>query len=80
MIPSEFDFQQFQAVIRKRLQLKSTQVMYIIFNNNRIYGAGNKLSFFNSFVIDKKMSYIYERERDIDGFLYVKYSAENYTG
>ncbi len=77
MIPNNFDFQQFQSIIRKRLQLKPSQVMYIMFKSNQIYGGGTLYLILS---LDRKMSFIYERERDEDGFLYLKYSGQEYTG
>ena len=41
LIPDDFDFQKLQQLIRKRLQLKENQVMYILFKSNKIYGGGN---------------------------------------
>jgi len=78
LIPDDFDFQQFQGVIRKRLQLKPTQVMYIMLRSSTIYGGGREIVF--KARIDKKISMIYEHEKDEDGFLYLKYSGQEYTG
>ena len=78
MIPSEFSFQQFQLVIRKRLKLKQTQVIYIVVKSNKTYSGG--IIYIEIVSVDKLMSYVYEREKDEDGFLYMKYSGQEYAG
>eukprot|EP00826_Nyctotherus_ovalis_P036292 TRINITY_DN3204_c0_g1_i3.p3 TRINITY_DN3204_c0_g1~~TRINITY_DN3204_c0_g1_i3.p3 ORF type:complete len:137 (+),score=45.63 TRINITY_DN3204_c0_g1_i3:113-523(+) len=68
LIPDEFNFQQLQGMVRKRLQLSPSQVIYLIFRSNRMYGG------------DRSVTTIYEEEKDADGFLYIKYSGQEYTG
>ena len=45
MIPDDFDFQQFQAVIRKRLQLKPKQVIFFLLKSSKIYGGGRSVKY-----------------------------------
>ena len=40
LIPEDFRFQQFQQVIRNRLQLNKEQTLYIFFKNNKLYSNG----------------------------------------
>eukprot|EP00826_Nyctotherus_ovalis_P041756 TRINITY_DN4247_c1_g1_i1.p1 TRINITY_DN4247_c1_g1~~TRINITY_DN4247_c1_g1_i1.p1 ORF type:complete len:147 (+),score=38.71 TRINITY_DN4247_c1_g1_i1:68-508(+) len=68
LVPDDFDFQRLQGMIRKRLELSSSQVMYLVFKSSRIYGG------------DRSMASIYEEEKDNDGFLYIKYCGQEYTG
>ncbi|CDW88108.1 gamma-aminobutyric acid receptor-associated 2 [Stylonychia lemnae] len=68
LIPGDFTFQQFQMVIRKRLQLPKTHSLYIFFHNNKLHAN------------EKSLSQIYSECKDHDGFLYCKYASENFTG
>jgi len=52
--------------------------MYIMLRSSTIYGGGREIVF--KARIDKKISMIYEHEKDEDGFLYLKYSGQEYTG
>eukprot|EP00831_Metopus_contortus_P017205 TRINITY_DN1724_c0_g1_i2.p2 TRINITY_DN1724_c0_g1~~TRINITY_DN1724_c0_g1_i2.p2 ORF type:complete len:120 (-),score=8.30 TRINITY_DN1724_c0_g1_i2:138-497(-) len=56
------------SLVRYRLQLPPTQVLYFLFPSNTIYQG------------DKSINEIYEREKDADGFLYIYYGGEEYAG
>ena len=58
---------QFVYVIRKRINLKSEQALFVLINNS--LQPSNKL-----------LEEIYEDCKDDDGFLYVIYSSENTFG
>ena len=68
LIPEDFDFAQCTTLIRKRLAIDSTSVIYVLFESGKLYSQ------------DKKLNYIYEKEKEQDGFLYLVYSMENFTG
>eukprot|EP00347_Sterkiella_histriomuscorum_P006782 403351453 len=68
LIPSDFSFQQFQLIIRKRLALPKTHSLYIFFQNNKLHAN------------EKSVSQIYHECKDVDGFLYCKYASENFSG
>ena len=40
LIPKEYTFQMFQAVIRKKLQLAKEDALYMYFENNKMYSNG----------------------------------------
>lgn len=67
LVPRDLTIGQFVYVIRKRLHMKSDQGLFIFINN--------ALPSTSSLV-----STIYEKEKDIDNFLYVKYSNESTFG
>ena len=67
LIPMNITVGQLLHIIRKRLQISEIQAIYIFFNN-RVFS--------NTTMIHT----IYETEKDDDGFLYVKYCAENTFG
>ncbi len=80
MIPIEFTFRQFQTVIRKKLSLPKTAAFYIFFSNNKLYANGKLFTQKSIINLEKSIKQIYEEARDQDGFLYCKYSSENFTG
>ena len=68
LVPEDFDFSQCMTIIRKRLQLQPAAIIYVLFESGKLYSQ------------DKKLKYIYEKEKDKDGFLYLIYSSENFAG
>lgn len=67
LVPNDLTIGQFIYVIRKRMQLKSEEALFL-FINNKIMSA--------SAIIGN----IYPQERDVDGFLYIQYAKENVFG
>ena len=67
MTPKSLTFGQFVFVVRKRLQLRSTEAIFLFTNNKMI----------NS---QETMFTTYEKEKDEDGFLYIIYDFENPFG
>ncbi len=68
---------QFQAIVRLKLKLQPAQVLYLVFPSGTIYSGGmNRVCD----PVEKLMAEIYDKERDADGFLYVRYGGEKYTG
>lgn len=67
LVPSDLTVGQFQFVIRKRINLKPEQAIFVFVNNSLPS-------------TEKLMTIVYEEHKDEDGFLYVKYSGENAFG
>jgi GABA(A) receptor-associated protein len=67
LVPGDLSFGQFIYVVRKRLQLDPDKALFMFVNN--ILVASSEL-----------MCEVYNKYRDIDGFLYVVYSGESTFG
>ena len=67
LVPNDLTLGQFTFTIRKTIELKKDQAMFL-FINNKILPVASLISS------------IYATEKDEDGFLYVKYSGENCFG
>ena len=67
LIPNDLTVGQFMYVIRKRIDIKSEQAIFV-FINNRVPPSGALLSS------------LYMSNKDVDGFLYIKYDSENVFG
>ena len=60
------------------MHLKPIEVLFFILPSGKIYGGGNECDSHN--LLDKTMLEIYDQEKDADGFLYLCYGGEKYTG
>ena len=67
LAPIDLTIGQFQYVIRKRMSLNKERAIFLFINNN-IHNTSQSLCF------------IYDNEKDEDGFLYIKYGFENTFG
>ena len=67
LVPNDMNLGQFIYVIRKRIQLESSEALFIMVNNS--LQPSNKL-----------IQEIYGNLKDEDGFLYIQYSSENTFG
>jgi GABA(A) receptor-associated protein len=67
LVPADLTVGQFVYVIRKRIKLSAEKAIYIFVNNVLPPTAAY-------------MSALYDEHKDEDGFLYIKYSGENYFG
>ena len=67
LVPKDMTMGQFIYVIRRRINLKSEQALFITVNNNLIASS-------------ESIDMIYEKNKDEDGFLYVTYTSENTFG
>ena len=67
LAPVDLTIGQFQYIIRKRMSLKKEKALFLFINNN-IHN------------ISQSLCYIYDNEKDEDGFLYIKYGFENTFG
>jgi len=67
LVPKELTLGQFIHVIRKRMNLKAEEAIFIFVSNN--------IPSSSSFVSD-----LYTRYKDPDGFLYMQYAKENVFG
>lgn len=67
IVPQNLTIGQFIYVIRKRLNIQSQYALYI---------------FINGFIppTSSLIMYLYETEKNLDGFLYIQYSFENTFG
>jgi GABA(A) receptor-associated protein len=67
LVPMNMTMSQFSFVIRKRIQLKPHEAIFITINNSLVASS-------------KTLSELYEEQKDEDGFLYVVYTSENTFG
>ena len=67
LVPNDFTMGQFIYLIRKRINLKPEQSIFI-FVNNKIISCSSTFG------------QIYETSKDNDGFLYLNYAQENVFG
>lgn len=67
LVPKNMEFKQFIYVIRRSIELESSQSLFITVNNKLVTGS-------------KQMGEIYEEDKNKDGFLYVIYTSENTFG
>ena len=67
LVPTNLTIGQFLFVIRKRIHIKPEEAIFL-FINGKIPASG------------EFMGHIYARNKDADGFLYVKYAKENLFG
>lgn len=67
LVPCELTISQFMYVIRKRINLKSEEALFLFINNQMISGTAI-------------LGQIYNLYKDVDGFLYVQYAKENVFG
>lgn len=67
LVPKDMNMSQFLFVIRKGIQLDSSQSIFITVNNELV--TASKLVF-----------EVYDKYKDEDGFLYVMYTDENVFG
>lgn len=67
LVPCELTVGQFMYVIRKRINLKPEEALFLFINNQIVSGAS---------IIGQ----IYNYYKDNDGFLYIQYAKENTFG
>ena len=67
LVPLDLTLGQFSYTIRKAIELKKDQAMFL-FTNNKILPVATLISV------------AYEQEKNKDGFLYVEYDGENCFG
>lgn len=70
LVPIDMNIGQFCIVIRKRINLNSTQALFIFTNEKK-----TQLLSMTSLI-----SEIYENHKNEDGFLYLKIEGENFFG
>ena len=67
LVPNTITASQFISVIRKKLEITKETALFFYINNNILSG--------NSIIND-----IYNKYRNLDGFLYIKYAGEKCFG
>ena len=68
LVPGDLSMAQFLYVIRKRIKIKPEQSIYLFVGDSSMV-AGSQL-----------IGSVYEKLKDLDGFLYTSYSGENTFG
>ncbi|XP_066923371.1 microtubule-associated proteins 1A/1B light chain 3A-like [Clytia hemisphaerica] len=68
LVPFDMTVGTLTSIIRKRLQLNSSQALFILFDNKNIFSASGAL-------LD-----IYRDQKDEDGFLYIIYASQETFG
>jgi GABA(A) receptor-associated protein len=68
LVPFDLSMAQFLYVIRKRIKIKPEQSIYLFVGDASMV-AGSQL-----------IGTVYEKQKDLDGFLYTTYSGENTFG
>lgn len=68
LVPGDLSMAQFLYVIRKRIKIKPEQSIYLFVGDSAMV-AGYQL-----------IGSVYEKQKDLDGFLYTTYSGENTFG
>ena len=67
LVPKDLNMNQFIFVIRKRIQLKPSESIFLMVNNQL---CPSNITLYE----------IYEKSSDKDGFLYITYTSENTFG
>lgn len=67
LVPNDLSMGQFIYVIRKRMNLRPEEAIFLFVNNQIISGTS-------------LIGHIYDYEKDPDGFLYIQYAKENVFG
>jgi GABA(A) receptor-associated protein len=67
LCPRDLSFANFMYVIRKRMKLESEKALYLFVNDKMI-------------PCSKVLGEIYEKEKNKDGFLYIRYGGETTFG
>ena len=67
LVPKDMTMSQFIFTIRKRVNINSSEALFIWVNNGLVTSS-------------KQMAEIYSDEKDKDGFLYINYTNENTFG
>ncbi|KAL1787549.1 Gamma-aminobutyric acid receptor-associated protein-like 2, partial [Sigmodon hispidus] len=67
LVPSDIPVAQFMWIIRKRIQLPSEKAIFMFLDKTVLQSS-------------LTMGHLYEKEKDVDGFLYVAYSTDNTFG
>lgn len=67
LVPEDLSLLNFIYVLRKRLKIDETVALFIFINEKILLGSD-------------LLGNIYEKNRDDDGFLYIKYTGENTFG
>ena len=67
LVPDDLSISNFIYVIRKRIKLKPENALYLFVNGKILNGTG-------------LLAQIYEKNKDKDDFLYIKYTLENTFG
>ena len=67
LVPFDITVGQFIFVIRKRMKLRAEEGLYLFINGN--IPASSEM-----------LINTYEKNKDLDGYLYIKYSSENTFG
>ena len=67
LVPDDLSISNFLYVIRKRIKLEPEKALYLFINGKILNGSG-------------LLAQVHEKNKDKDGFLYVKYTLENTFG
>lgn len=68
LVPSDLTMGQFLNVIRQRMKFRDPSLALFLLVNGKIYSTSELIS------------YVYDNDKDEDGFLYILYTSENTFG
>lgn len=68
IIPNDLSIAQMAFIIRKRINLNSSDAMFLMTKNNKLLSGSAQIGDIN------------DKYQDEDGFLYIKYTTENAFG
>lgn len=74
LVTDKYKVYQFIHLLRKRINLKQEEALYLFVNGRTLLKSGKiKLLVHDWRWLDSKMSEVYDKYKDSDGFLYIEF-------
>lgn len=75
LVTDKYKVYQFIHLLRKRINLKQEEALYLFVNGRTLLKSGKKAidTLAKTTCVDSKMSEVYDKYRDSDGFLYIEF-------